>query len=58
MLLSLKIKKTIESEIKNQKALLKLIVAQETNYNSNYAKEKEDINKTIAYYEKILRDGN
>lgn len=58
MLLSLKIKKAIEGEIKSQKALLKLLVSQEANYGSNCSKEKEEINKSIAYYEKVLKEGN
>lgn len=56
MLLSIKIKKVIEAEVKSQKALLKLLVAQETNYGTDCSKEKTDINNSITYYEKILKE--
>ena len=56
MLVSIKIKKAIESEIKQQKALLKLLVAQESNYGTDYSKEKADINQSITYYEKVLKE--
>lgn len=56
MLVSIKIKKAIESEIKAQQTLLKLLVAQEQNYNVDCSKEKEDIEKSISYYNKVIKD--
>ncbi len=56
MLISEKIKKTIESEVKAQQTLLKLLVNQEQNYNVDCSKEKEAIEESIAYYNKVIRD--
>lgn len=56
MLISTKIKKVIENEIKSQKTLLKLMTNQETNYGVDLSKEKSDINKSVAYYEKVLKE--
>ena len=55
MLISIKIKKAIETEEKSQKALLKMLENQEANYGSDLSKEKAEVNKTIAYYEKIIK---
>ena len=56
MLVSEKIKKVIEVEIKSQKQLLKLLDAQEKNYKVDYSDEKENINKSLEYYNKILNE--
>lgn len=56
MLISIKIKKTIETEIKNQKALLKLLVSQEQNYNVDLSEQKKDIEKSIEYYESVIKN--
>lgn len=56
MLMSVKIKKAIESEEKSQKALLKLLLNQEANYGTDLTKEKAEINKTLAYYDKVLKE--
>ncbi len=56
MLISNKLKKAIESEVKAQQTLLKLLVNQEQNYNVDCSKEKEDIEKSIAYYNKVIKD--
>ena len=57
MLISVKIKKTIEAEVKAQKALLKLLVSQENNYGVDLSKEKAEINKSLVYYDKVLKEG-
>jgi len=56
MLMSIKIKKAIEAETKAQKALLKLLVNQEANYGVDLTKEKENINNSIEYYDKVLKE--
>ncbi len=56
MLVSIKIKKAIEQEAKNQKQLLKLLENQEANYGVDLSKEKTEINKSLAYYEKVLKE--
>lgn len=58
MIISIKIKKQIESEIKNQKSLLKLVTNQETNYQSNVGDLKDTINQSIQFYEKILKEAS
>ena len=55
-LLSINIKKNIEKELKAQKSLLKLLLNQENNYNQDFSEKKIEIEKSIAYYEKILSD--
>lgn len=56
MLVSLKIKKAIEAEVKGQKALLKLLESQEANYNSDCNEVKENVKASIDYYNKILNE--
>lgn len=56
MLVSEKIKKAIESEVKAQKQLLKLLEAQEKNYKQDYAEEKQAINDSLNYYDKVLKE--
>lgn len=56
MLVSEKIKKAIESEVKSQKSLLKLLEAHEKNYKVDYSEEKEEINASLNYYDKILNE--
>ena len=56
MLVSIKIKKAMEAETKNQKNLLKLLINQEANYGVDLSKEKAEVNKSIAYYEKVLKE--
>lgn len=58
MLLSLKIKKAIESEIKVQQALKKSLELQETNYNVDLSNMKNDIEKVIAYYQDFIKNGS
>ena len=54
MLVSIKIKKAIESEVKTQNNLLKALENQEANYKVDFSKHKAEINKSIEYYNKIL----
>lgn len=56
MLVSEKIKKAIESEVKSQNSFIKLIEAQEKNYGEDYSEKKEAIKKTLNFYEKILNE--
>lgn len=56
MLISIKIKKAIETEAKSQKQLLKLLVNQEANYGVDLSQEKAEINKSVEYYEKVLKE--
>ena len=56
MLVSIKIKKAIEQEVKSQKALLKLLETQEANYSVDLSKEKGEINKSLAYYDKVIKE--
>ena len=56
MLISNKIKNTIETEIKSQKALIKVLKNQESSYNTNVKEVVEHAEKTIIYYEKVLKE--
>lgn len=56
MLANKKIIKSIENEIKSQKALLKLLETQETNYNVDLSKEKENVNNSISFYERVVKE--
>ncbi len=56
MLVSIKIKKAIEVEAKSQKQLLKLLETQEANYGVDLSKEKAEINKSLEYYDKVLKE--
>ena len=58
MLLSLKIKKVIESEIKVQQTLKKSLELQEANYGVDLSNMKNDIEKVIAYYQDIIKNGS
>ena len=58
MLLSLKIKKAIESEIKVQQTLKKSLELQEANYGVDLSNMKNDIDKVIAYYQDFIKNGS
>ena len=58
MLLSLKIKKVIESEIKVQQTLKKSLELQETNYGVDLSNMKNDIEKVITYYQDFIKNGS
>lgn len=58
MLLSLKIKKVIESEIKVQQTLKKSLELQEANYGVDLSNMKNDIEKVIAYYQDFIKNGS
>lgn len=58
MLLSLKIKKSIESEIKVQQTLKKSLELQEANYGVDLSNMKNDIDKVIAYYQDFIKNGS
>lgn len=58
MLLSLKIKKVIESEIKVQQALKKSLELQEANYGVDLSNMKNDIDKVISYYQDFIKNGS
>ena len=56
MLISVKIIKSMESEGKKQKALLKTLETQEKDYGVNLTQQKQDIKNSIAYYEKTIKE--
>ena len=56
MLVSKKIYKAIENELKAQKGLVKMLEAQEESYAVDLTKEKEAVNKNINFYEKVLKE--
>ena len=58
MLLSLKIKKVIESEIKVQQTLKKSLELQEANYGVDLSNMKNDIEKVINYYQDFIKNGS
>ena len=58
MLLSLKIKKVIENEIKIQQTLKKSLELQEANYGVDLSNMKNDIDKVIAYYQDFIKNGS
>lgn len=55
-LVSESIKKAIEKEKKSQQTFLKTLESQEKNYGKDYTEEKENVKKSIAYYQKILQE--
>lgn len=56
MLLSLKIVKAIEQEIKAQEQFIKSLENQEKNYKKDLSDNKVEVQKSIDYYKKILKD--
>lgn len=56
MLISLKIKKVIEAEIKAQKSVIKMLEAQESNYGTNVKEVVDQAKQSINYYEKVLKE--
>ena len=56
MLISNNIKKAIEAEIKSQQALVNMLIKQEASYNVDLTATKTEINNTIAYYEKVIKE--
>lgn len=55
-LVSENVKKFIQKEIKAQENLYKLLETREKDYGVKYQKEKEDINNSIKYYNKFLKE--
>lgn len=55
-LVSENVKKFIQKEIKVQENLYKLLEIREKDYGVKYQKEKEDINNSIKYYNKFLKE--
>ena len=56
MLISIKIKKSIEAEIKAQKSFVKTLEAQESNYGTNVKEVVDQTKQSINYYEKVLKE--
>lgn len=56
MLVSEKIKKIINAEIKSQENFLKVLDSQEKNYGLQLSKEKETTQNSIDYYKKFLEE--
>lgn len=56
MLISVKIKKAIEAEIKAQQAVIKMLDTQEANYGADVKTVVDHAKKTITYYEKVLKE--
>lgn len=56
MLVSLKIKKAIEAEIKSQRAYLKALETQEKNYSKDLTEEKQTVKDSIANYEAFIKE--
>lgn len=56
MLISLKIKKVIEAEIKAQKSVIKMLEAQESNYGTDVKEVVDQAKQSISYYEKVLKE--
>ena len=56
MLVSEKIKEIIKKEVKSQQSVIKVLENQEKEYGLQFPKEKEIINKSIEYYNKILNE--
>ena len=56
MLLSAKIVKEIEKEIKTQKDLIKTLELQEQQYECDLTQVKEQARKIIDYYYKVLKE--
>lgn len=57
-LVSESIKKAIEKETKSQQTFLKTLESQEKKYGKDYTEEKENVKKSIAYYEKFYKKNN
>ena len=56
MLLSVKIRKEIEKEIKVQKEFIKQLENHEQQYGVDYTQQKEQVLKRIDYYYKVLKE--
>ena len=56
MLVSEKIKEIIKKEVKSQQSVIKVLENQEKEYGFQFTKEKEMINKSIEYYNKVLNE--
>lgn len=56
MLLSIKIIKEMEKEIKTLKDFLKILERQEEQYQVDYTLQKEQIHSSINYYYKVIKE--
>ena len=56
MIISIKLIRAIEAELKKQKALLELLISREENYNDDLSNEKSFVESSINYYEKLLKE--
>ena len=56
MLVSEQIKEIIKKEVKSQQSVIKVLENQEKEYGFQFTKEKEMINKSIEYYNKVLNE--
>lgn len=56
MLISVKVQKTIEQEIKAEESYLKALENQEKNYKVDLTSNKEEAQASIDFYKKILKD--
>lgn len=56
MLISVQIKKAIENEIKSQQTLIKVLEKQEAMYNADAKAILDHAKKTIAFYDKVLKE--
>ena len=56
MLLGLKNRNAIEKKIKAQKSLLVQLEKQELAYSVDYSIQKNEIIKSLNYYEKVLKE--
>ena len=54
--ISIKIIKAIEQEVKNQKLFIKALENQEKNYGSDFTEEKNKTQESIDYYNKMLKE--
>lgn len=57
MLISAKIAKTINQEIKGLETLLKTVKAHEEQYSTDHSNEKKEIEASINFYKKMLVEG-
>lgn len=57
MLVSIKVKKVLEAEIKKLELITKNLEETQTNYSIDYSETIKELNKSINYYKEVLKNG-
>lgn len=57
MLVSIKVKKVLEAEIKKLELITKNLEETQTNYSIDYSETIKELNKSINYYKEVQKNG-